>query len=422
MATEQLSVVGQPAPPSQSGFDLNVVGGPDEGLHFELSKDSVLVGTGTHAEVVLTDSAVSREHIRISLTPAGARVADLGSTNGTRLAGMRTEGFLVREQATFRIGRSVLQLRAKALATPAVDSLGDAVTANAHMRRIFGTVRQVAKSNVPVVFVGETGTGKEALARAIHQESTRASKPFVVVDCSRLAADLIEAELFGHVKGSFTGATGNRGGLLVQADGGTVFFDELGELPVELQTRFLRFLTDGMVRPLGGTESRKVDVRVVAATHRNLLQMVDKGTFRADLYYRLAGVQIELLPLRARPEDIEFLFFRLLAREGHADFVPSTELLAHLHSHAWPGNVRELHNFVQRVVSGAAPHGAKQEDETQAFKEAKDGLIEAFTRQYFTQLYEKSGGKVAEVARISGLARPWVHEVLRRLGLHGPKE
>ncbi|MBL8956463.1 MAG: sigma-54-dependent Fis family transcriptional regulator [Myxococcaceae bacterium] len=315
----------------------------------------------------------------------------------------------------------MLRLKARRAAhTTEVERLGTAVAASESMRRVFAALRQAARTNISVLLSGETGTGKEVLAHALHQVSPRQKAPFVVIDCASLGRDVIESELFGHVRGSFSGAVANRVGLLGQADKGTVFLDEIGELPLELQTRFLRVLVDGQIRAIGADKAVHVDLRVVAASHRDLRAMADAGQFRADLYYRLAGVVIELPPLRDRPDDLELLFSTLMDQEGHGDFVPTGELRAHLHSHRWPGNVRELKNFVQQVLAGSAPAvaGLNEEAESPSFKSAKEAMLALFTRQYFTQLYERCGGNVSEVARVSGLARPWVHQLITRLGIH----
>jgi DNA-binding NtrC family response regulator len=412
MPTEQLSGAVQ-SQLAEVSYRVEVVSGPDRGKEAEFSAE-LTVGTSPQAGLVLTDSAVSREHLRLAVTPRGATVRDLGSTNGTLLADIRTEGFLVREKVSFRIGRSVLRVARKQSVDVPLDSFGEAVTTNEAMRRVFSALRQAARGSVPILLQGETGTGKEILARAVHDASPRRSGSLVVVDCGSLSSDVIEAELFGHLKGSFTGAATDRPGLLIQSDGGTLFLDEVGELPLALQSRLLRFLVDGQVRPVGGSTAKAVDTRVLSATHRDLRTMVQEGRFRADLYYRLAGLVVEIPPLRSRPEDLELTFQRLLEREGRSDFLPPPELLAHLHSHSWPGNVRELKNFVQRLLSGTIEISAPS-DPAQPFKPAKDALIEAFTRQYFLMLHDRCRGNVSEMARVSGLARPWVHEVLRRL-------
>jgi two-component system, NtrC family, response regulator GlrR len=420
MSTEPLSAIGARAD-SVRPFTLTVLSGVDAGLRV-MVVDELVIGSGATAGLTLKDPSVSREHVRVRLSPLGAHVTDLGSTNGTRLAGFPTTAFLVRAEASFRVGRTVLKLECVSQERLEVDQLGEATSSSPAMRRVFAAVRQAARSPAAVLFTGETGTGKDVMARALHEASSRSQGPFVVVDCASLSAELIEAELFGHTRGAFTGATSARPGLLLEADRGTLLLDEVGELPLPLQSRFLRFLTDAMVRPVGATEAKKVDVRVVAATHRDLRAMSDSGTFRVDLYYRLAAVHIELPPLRARPEDLELLFMSLLEREGHGDFRPSPELLAHLHGHSWPGNVRELRNFVQRIVSGGQLEARSMPSDSTHFKAAKETLLDAFTRHYFTDLYERCEGNVSEVARLSGLARPWVHQVLKRLGVHTIRE
>ncbi len=402
----------------RSAFQLSVISGPDAGKQIEVT-EAVTVGTHSTSIFCLTDTAVSRQHVHIEVTEIGATVVDLNSTNGTLLANLKTARFLVREEASFRIGRSVLKLRRTRPLETTVDTFGAASTANPSMRLVFSALRQAARGDVSILLQGETGTGKEILAEALHRASSRAAGPFVIVECPRMAADVMEAELFGSLKGSYTGAVSDREGLLLQAHQGTLFLDGLTEIPLEMQSRLLRFLVDKQVRPLGGSTAKTVDARVVASASQPVKPMVEKGAFRADLYYRLSGIVVDVPPLRNRPEDIELLFRDFLERAGHGDFQPAPELLAHLYSHPWPGNVRELRNFVSRTISGAAV--ATTEAATAAefqYRDAKAVLVDAFTKQYFKALYLRCQGNVSEVARAAGLARPWVYEVLKRFQIH----
>jgi two-component system, NtrC family, response regulator GlrR len=417
MSTEQLTGQATVAR-ADVPFALTVLSGPDAGKSVLVEKAAV-VGTDPAATLPLTDSAVSRNHIQIELSEVGATVTDLGSTNGTLLANLKTQRFLVRDEASFRIGRSVLKLYRTRKDEVSFEQFGSVRSANEAMRRVFAALRQSARGTATVLLQGETGTGKEVLGNAMHQVSSRAAGPWIVIDCGRLAPDVMEAELFGSIKGSFTGSTADRQGLLVQADRGMLFLDAVDEMPLELQTRLLRFVVDKQVRALGSNTSKSVDVRIIASTTRNLKAMVESGSFRADLYYRLAGVVIDVPSLRSRPEDLEMLFRSFLTDAGHGDFYPSPELTAHLYSHAWPGNVRELNNFVSRVVSGSAELKSNEErGAEQQYRDAKNALVDAFTKQYFSELYARCKGNVSEVARVAGLARPWVHQVLKRFQIH----
>jgi len=221
------------------------------------------------------------------------------------------------------------------------------------MQRVFALIAKVAPTPVPVLVLGETGTGKELVARALHRASPRASGPFLAENCAAIPATLLESELFGHKKGSFTGAIADRPGTFVSADGGTVFLDEIGDMPLEMQSKLLRVLQDGEVRPVGSNQVRRVDVRLVAATHRNLAAMCAERSFREDLYYRLNVISISLPPLRERPGDLRHLVARLLgeiSRELGRELVLTPEGLAALERYAWPGNVRELENELQRAA------------------------------------------------------------------------
>jgi DNA-binding NtrC family response regulator len=297
-----------------------------------------------------------------------------------------------------------------------------------------------------VLVTGESGTGKELAARAVHTASPRAHQPFEVVDCGGLPPTLIESELFGHERGAFTGATSDREGAFERADGGTLFLDELGELPLELQPKLLRALGEREIRRVGAKRVRKVDVRVVAATNRDLRREVNAGRFRADLFYRLAVIQVRMPPLRDRLDDLPLLVRGLLegiARERGlmAHVEPDQELLDSLARHTWPGNVRELRNYLEqllilrvpppfagqeappsRATAAAAPAGAAGSFEgldKLPLRTAKSELLERFERHYVERLLEQTGGNVAEAARRAGVDRVTLFRTIRRHGLRG---
>jgi DNA-binding NtrC family response regulator len=286
---------------------------------------------------------------------------------------------------------------------------------------VFDVLERAARAESTVLIQGESGTGKELAAQAIHAASPRAAGPFVVVDCSALAPSLAESELFGHERGAFTGAVAARTGAFEEASGGTVLLDEIGELPLELQPKLLRALQMRQVRRVGATAYRDIDVRVVASTHRNLARMADEGTFRDDLYYRLAVVVVTLPPLRQRTEDIP-----LLARELARQIRPNepvtldASIVAALAAYAWPGNVRELRNALERLlVLGEAPEGLAPVSDVLAYHDARRRALDAFERSYCRELLETSGGVVARAAERAGLSRQMLHRLLRRHGVEG---
>ncbi|MBL8949364.1 MAG: sigma 54-dependent Fis family transcriptional regulator [Myxococcaceae bacterium] len=396
---------------------LHVLSGKQVGTQRELDGQPLAVGAGEANDLVLEDPAVSRAHLVITPDARGAWVRDVGSSNGTFLSGAMTREFLVESEATFSVGRTLLQLRVAAGAA-ATTSFGGLVTKSPKMTRTLALLKQVAAANSTVLVRGETGTGKERVARGLHAGSARATKPFVVLDCGALGAGTVESELFGHKKGAFTGAVADHRGAMAAADGGTLFIDEVGELPLELQPRLLRFIETGTLRRLGDTAYTKHDVRIVAATNRDLKAEVDAGRFRADLYFRLAVVEVELPALRDRAEDLELLVRAFVLERGRPDFPISASLMAQLNAQQWPGNVRELRNFVERALadSEVAVEPSVSRD-ARPFREAKDATVEAFAKEYFGSLLARTNRNVSEVARLAGVARPYLHELIKKYGL-----
>ena len=313
------------------------------------------------------------------------------------------------------------------------------------MREIFALIPKVAKSNVPVLIEGESGTGKELVAEAIQQHSTRAERPFIVFDCSAVPPDLAESELFGHVRGAFTGAVATRSGVFEQAHGGTIFLDEIGELPLDLQPKLLRALEKGEIKAVGDSVRKKVDVRVIAATNRVLDKEVEAGNFREDLYYRLAVIKVRLPALRHRPEDVPLLVEHFLAASGSSEVQVGWETMRRLQQHPWPGNVRELKNYVDRAVV-LAEHGRLETrhlstrgmrgeaveveggdgerltlgiDIDLPFKDAKGRLLDVFETKYWQRLLEKSGGNISEASRRGGSHRKSLEYIVKKLDLKG---
>jgi len=420
-----------------------VAGGGGEPVEVAVPPVGVVVGADPSADVALADPAVSRRHCTIVPAGDGFEVADLGSKNGTFLDGVRLTSASVPVGAVLRVGTTLLQLMPDEVAIdiPPSDSsaFGDLYGDSQAMRQVFAILERASASNASILFIGESGTGKELAARAVHQHSARRGGPFVVFDCGASTETLIESDLFGHRKGAFTGAVSDRAGAFAQAHGGTLFLDEIGDLPLALQPKLLRLLEAGEVTPLGAQKSEHFEVRVIAATHRNLWDEVARGAFRGDLYYRLAVVEVHLPPLRQRPGDIPELVRRFLAAHGWADgaLAPSANL-DRLAAYHWPGNVRELRNVIARAValsapatpfekmpvllrsSAAAPAGRAQAD--RPFHEAKDELVGRFEREYLEDLMRRSGGRMTEAARRAGLERKYLYRLLERVGIERPRE
>ena len=299
------------------------------------------------------------------------------------------------------------------------------------MRRLFSVIEQIAATDATVLIEGETGSGKELVAEALHEGSARTDEPFVVVDCSAVSANLVESELFGHVKGAFTGAIKSTPGVFEAAHGGTLFLDELGELPLEVQAKLLRAIETRRVRRLGGSKLFASDVRIIAATNRDLATEVNRGTFRADLYYRLAVARLAVPSLRERREDIPLLiehFLDQLSLTVRNARLPD-DFLARAQRHAWPGNVRELRNAIERALllpdhaqSGfepppARPAGFGTVDISVPFKTAKQDLVDEFDRRYLRAMLEAHDGNISAAARAAGIERMSIYKMIRRLGL-----
>jgi transcriptional regulator with PAS, ATPase and Fis domain len=380
---------------------------------------------------VLDDPAVSRRHAVAHLLPGAVLLVDLGSRNGLSLGAQRVEQAWLGAGAVIGVGQSKLRFSPEPDLVPAPppSRLGAFETRSPRMGALLRQVERAAKSEVTILLEGETGTGKELLARAIHAESPRRDGPWVVVDCGAIAAGLMESQLFGHRKGAFTGAHADRAGAFEAARGGTIFLDEIGELPLALQPKLLRALEARTVVPLGDSAEVPIDVRVVAATHRDLEERVKSGELRADLFYRLAVVRVKVPPLRERPEDIAAIAERYVTRhsEGRARLAP--EALAVLGGYPWPGNARELRNLLDRALALGADDGVirpadlflspKQADDPAAapYHDAKSRVLEEFERRYVTELLERHQGNVAQAARAAGLSRAALYLLMKRIGI-----
>ncbi|MCY1075189.1 sigma 54-interacting transcriptional regulator [Archangium lansingense] len=426
-----------PGSPPPRRCQLVVIDGPDAGRAVALGETPVRVGTREGCALRLSDPRVSGEHLEVHAEGAGFVVKDLGSRNGTLYEGSRIGEVRVRVGATLKVGRSFLRIQAEGqpweLAPSQARRFGELVGESLAMRELFAVLEHVAPTDTTVLIQGETGTGKEVVARALHEASARRKGPFVAVDCGALPEGLVESELFGHVRGAFTGALAARSGAFVRANGGTLFLDELAGIPPPVQARLLRVLEERRVRPVGGDAEQAVDVRVVAASRVDLSLAVAEGTFRPDLYYRLAVVTLPLPPLRQRREDLPLLVAELLRRRGFEPGPIRGPGLEVLSGHDWPGNVRELRNVLERalVLSRGAhgfeelrlslqPQGTGTEVPLRTdlpFAEAKQALVDAFERHYLRDVLARAGGNLSEAARQAGVDRKHLRTLARRHGL-----
>ncbi len=435
-------------------YRLRVVDGEhDEDLDDTFESARITLGSAPRNDLVFDDPAISRVHAEIEVDANGYLLTDLDSKNGVFVNGIRIRQAYLEDGAKFRLGNTTLRFELTEESTEVHFSgrerFGNLLGTSRQMREIFSMLERVSPTDASVLIEGESGTGKELAARAIHDYSERADGPFIVLDCSAIPSDLIESELFGHVKGAFTGATGSRKGAFEAAEGGTLFLDELGELSMDLQPKLLRALENERIKPIGSNEEVETDVRIVAATNRNLQHEIREGNFREDLFYRFAVIRVQLPPLRERPEDIPLLVEHFLEdaneRTGRDDVDVSYKTMEKLKRHRWPGNVRELKNFVERAVlltqgdnietrflsagdpeSASAPQALEEStlpmvetalQEDIPFKDAKNRLVEEFEKEYWSRLLERTGGNVSKAARIAGVHRKSVEYILKKLDL-----
>jgi transcriptional regulator with PAS, ATPase and Fis domain len=413
--------------------EVQVIAGPDAGRKMRVDGPTFTVGTGPDVHLRLSDEAVSREHFRLELEPDGVALRDSGSEHGTWLGGVRVERAVLATDTTLMIGQTTLQVildrSATLLTISEATRFGDVLGYSRAMRHVFAYLEKVAATDVSLHLEGENGVGKEVLARAVHAKSSRAAGPFVAVDCGAIPPHLVESELFGHERGAFTGAHRAHVGLFEQANGGTLFLDEVGECPMDLQPKLLRALEQREVRPVGSTRARAVDIRVIAATNRNLVDRIAQGAFREDLFYRLAVARVRVPPLRDREEDIVPLalaFLRAL-RPGEEPHLPP-DVVAMFRSYAWPGNVRELRNAVGRfALLGARERGdllpvAERELAStdpralsqMSFHDARRLVIERFEQGYFQAVLDRVEGNVSKAAEVAGVSRSTYYRMLGR--------
>jgi len=429
---------------------LHVVAGKDRGIQQEFENDVVKIGSREGNDLRLTDPTVSRNHAEVVRTQEGIILRDLGSTNGTWMNDVKVrEVYLGDKTRHFKVGKTEIEFTPSEEVIDIVPSqttlFEKVVGQSVAMREVFAVLERIAPTELTVLLTGETGTGKELVSRAIHARSPRRNAPFVVFDCGAVARNLIESELFGHERGAFTCAVSPRAGVFEQANGGTIFLDELGELPLELQPALLRVLEQREVRRVGDRKVRPIDVRVIAATNQDIKKLVDEGLFREDLYYRLAVVEIELPPLRERRDDFPLLTEHLLrsAPFDHGVSRVSAEVERVFEAWRWPGNVRELRNVLLRAIpfcdgpvielrhlpdalQRPAPTDADAEPSAAgvplpgtdlSLKEAREQLIEAFERRYLEDLLDTCDGNLSKAARIAGVDRKTISRMLKRHGV-----
>jgi transcriptional regulator with PAS, ATPase and Fis domain len=415
-------------------FRLTVEDGPDRGATILSDGDRLVIGTHDSADLRLTDRSVSRFHCELVLDADAVVLTDLESRNGTTVDTVPVSSAPLRDGAALGIGTNRIRfaLEAGHAAIPLSPNarFGRMVGVAPATRAVMARLARVAPSDATILLEGETGTGKEIAAESLHAESGRRDQPFLVVDCGALPPDLLEAELFGYERGAFTGAQERKVGVFEAATGGTVLLDEVGELQLALQPKLLRVLESREVKRLGATEYKPVDVRIIAATNRDLRAEVNAQRFRSDLYFRLAVVQVRLPSLRERPEDLPLLVEAILndlELGGHAvaATLRTPDARAQLAAHAWPGNVRELRNYIERsiVLRAPVPPGATHATDVipagtaEPLKTARDRAVRVFEHAYLTDLLARHGGNVAVAAKAAGVDRIHFYRLLWKHGL-----
>jgi DNA-binding NtrC family response regulator len=438
---------------------VEVTSGPDAGLVRDIEASVIRIGARRGNDVQLTDSKVSGLHCEIRLDDRGYRLRDLDSTNGTYVSGLRVNDVYIQPQAQIAMGSSRLKFEPLGesieIELADTDRYGSMIGRSVKMRELFARLEKLAGTDTTVLVTGETGVGKELVAEALHDNSPREKGPFVVLDCGSIPPNLIESELFGHERGAFTGATNSYAGAFERAHGGTVFLDEIGELPLGMQPKLLRVLERKEVRRVGGTKTIEVDLRVVAATNRDLGVEVNRGRFREDLFYRLAVARVHVPPLRERKDDIPLLIEHILTTTPGGEIASiAQETIDLMMKHDWPGNVRELRNVIERAVllaeapdsedalrrsPGTAPRSepsitvtpsqtATSTDASMTvpvdvavpFKLAKQNVISEFEKRYISRLLAQHDGNISAAARAAGIDRMSIHKMLHRLGLANP--
>jgi transcriptional regulator with GAF, ATPase, and Fis domain len=428
-------VLGSPA-----GVQALVLSGSHKGVT-KVVGGRLTIGKAADNDLVLTDDTVSRHHCEIVRAPDGLHVRDLDSTNGTKIDGTRIREAMVQPGSVLKVGEVEISFRPTAQKVEVLPSdktsFGPAIGQSLAMRTIFGVLERIAPTDATVLLEGETGTGKDVLARAIYGASQRAQKPFLVVDCGAVTYSLIESELFGHERGAFTGAVSTRQGAFELADGGTVFLDEIGELPLDVQPKLLRVLETREFRRVGGNKTLQTNVRVIAATKRDLQREVAGGKFREDLYFRLAVVPVTVPPLRARRDDIPTLIQHMLEASGGKGLSIPSETVQALSAHDWPGNVRELRNVLERAIYMAQATGSTEIgvvslptgnatsdaafhfEPDKSYRETRAKYDAEFEKRYVKWLLGRHHGNISAAAREAKMDRKHLHDMAKKHGLRG---
>jgi DNA-binding NtrC family response regulator len=434
---------GSPMIRQSGGGRLLIVKGPDRGESIVIGRVPFTLGSGSGCDVPLSDPTISRRHLGVEPGADGVLLRDLGSTNGSFVQGSRLNELTLGFGTEVTIGKTVLKYVPNEVAIDLEPSESESYGALAgrdpRMRRLFKLLDDVAASDATVLIEGEKGTGKALFAEEIHRHSPRKNGPFVVFDCGVIPEGRIESALFGAVAGAVSGALTDRRGAFEEADGGTLFLAEIGELPMAVQPALLRALDKQVVRPVGGSNYARASVRVVAATNRNLHAEIAAKQFREDLFYRIAVVRMLVPPLRDRPDDIPLLvqhFLDQLRPDRPLGLAPGA--LERLRRHLWTGNVRELRNVVERASAlsrgsdlvlddtfdqrGTTPSGNAAPDLTLPFKEAKAQVVDAFERAYIEALLKRHEGNLSAAARAAEIDRKHLRELLRKHGLRAASE
>lgn len=398
---------------------------------FEVGAEPLVIGKDPSLAIVLSDPAVSRKHCEVKSTAAGVHLRDLDSRNGTKVDGVVMESGLLFHGSTIRVGESEVYFLSDREEAPAGEegpsSFGDAVGKSPAMRKVFALLEKLAATDLSICLIGETGTGKDVLARALHKRSRRSAEDFVVFDAGAVAATLIESRLFGHNKGAFTGAISDQQGQFEAADGGTLFLDEIGELGLDLQPKLLRALEQRTVVRLGGTTEIPVDVRIIAATNRDLQTEVAEGNFREDLFFRLGVAVVRVPPLRDRREDIPLLC-KTFAESLPRKVTFSDAAMAVLQAQMWPGNVRELKNVLTLAAAVAESDLLEPKDFLQFGSQRNreptlDGFplagrtLDSIERNAIKQTLQDCKGNKTHAAKALGIASSTLYEKLKKYDL-----
>ncbi|HEX5059402.1 MAG TPA: sigma 54-interacting transcriptional regulator [Kofleriaceae bacterium] len=411
---------------------LTIVGGEHAGRTHAFAAERLVIGADPKADFVIDDGALSKFHCELRIVDGVTYVRDLGSRNGTVIDHLPVIEAPLRDGAVLTLGRTQVRFevgsREVAVALSPHDHFGKLRGSSIAMRSIYPLLEAAAASASTVLLQGESGTGKDLAAESIHLESARRDGPFVVVDCGAIPAQLLEAELFGHEAGAFTGATSARTGAFEAAAGGTLLLDEIGELALDLQPKLLRAIDRREIQRIGSTQRIPVDVRVIAATNRDLKAEVNARRFRSDLYFRLAVLVVAMPPLRARTTDIPMLVAAILDTLGDRDSAMARslaggELLPELMRHGWPGNVRELRNYVESCIARQeltltpVPSAEPTIDISEPLRTVRERWLRHVERRYLEELLAAHGGNVSAAARAAGVDRVHMHRLLAKAGL-----